>query len=204
MSRTPNTRGWRAAWRGTWGVLGDGRSRISRRVRVIEVEMVNEYKPTTPRQCRIIRQAAVAVGQPAARADALTARWGELLPWPETPQVLRTLEQSLPLGVATNCSDALAAIAVGCTGGSFKAVATAENSGFYKPRPEPYRKALEMLGCEPGRVLFVAGSASDVPGAAAVGMPVFWHNRRGLKLAHPAVRPPIAEADSLLPLLDLI
>ena len=55
----PNTRGWRAPWRGTWGVLSDGRSQISRRVCVIEVEMVNEYKPTTPRQCRIIRQAAV-------------------------------------------------------------------------------------------------------------------------------------------------
>lgn len=58
-SRTPNTLGWRAPWRRTWGPLSDARSRISRRVRVIEVEMVNEYKPTTPRQRRVIRQAAV-------------------------------------------------------------------------------------------------------------------------------------------------
>jgi hypothetical protein len=28
--------------------------------------------------------------------------------------------------------------------------------------------------------LFVAGSASDVPGAQGVGMPVYWHNRIGL------------------------
>ena len=59
MGQLPNTKGWKANWRKTWGPLSDGRSRISRRVRVIEVEMVNEYKPTTPRQCRIIRQAAV-------------------------------------------------------------------------------------------------------------------------------------------------
>jgi FMN phosphatase YigB (HAD superfamily) len=32
----------------------------------------------------------------------------------------------------------------------------------------------------PERALFVAGSASDVPGAKAVGMPVYWHNRIGL------------------------
>jgi FMN phosphatase YigB (HAD superfamily) len=28
--------------------------------------------------------------------------------------------------------------------------------------------------------LFVAGSASDVPGAKGVGMAVYWHNRIGL------------------------
>lgn len=183
------------------GVAGSEEAGLAWRQKYLELTYAaGPYRPYE----EIIREAAVAVGQPAARAEALTARWGDLTPWPETPEVLQTLEQSLPLGVATNCSDALAAIAVGCTGGNFKAVATAENSGFYKPRPEPYRKALEMLGCEPGRVLFVAGSAADVPGAAAVGMLVFWHNRRGLKLAHPAVPPPISEARSLLPLLDLI
>ena len=31
-----------------------------------------------------------------------------------------------------------------------------------------------------GATLFVAGSASDVPGAKGVGMPVYWHNRVGL------------------------
>ena len=39
---------------------------------------------------------------------------------------------------------------------------------------------LERLGTDPARTLFVAGSASDVPGARGVGMPVFWHNRVGL------------------------
>ena len=39
---------------------------------------------------------------------------------------------------------------------------------------------LQKLGTPPERTLFVAGSASDVPGAKAVGMPVYWHNRVGL------------------------
>jgi FMN phosphatase YigB (HAD superfamily) len=65
-------------------------------------------------------------------------------------------------------------------GGAFKVVITAEHAGFYKPRPEPYRAALAALGTSPERTLFVAGSASDVPGARAVGMPVYWHNRIGI------------------------
>lgn len=54
----PNTRGWRAPWRGTWGPLSDGRSKISRLAREIEEELVEELKPTTPRQRRAIRRAA--------------------------------------------------------------------------------------------------------------------------------------------------
>ena len=57
---------------------------------------------------------------------------------------------------------------------------TAESVGFYKPRPEVYRAVLHRLGTDPARTLFVAGSASDVPGARGVGMPVYWHNRVGL------------------------
>ena len=62
----------------------------------------------------------------------------------------------------------------------FRSVETAESVGFYKPRPETYRAVLERLGTAPERTLFVAGSASDVPGAKGVGMPVYWHNRIGL------------------------
>ena len=78
----------------------------------------------------------------------------------------------------------------------FKVVVTAESAGFYKPRPEPHRAVLAALGTTPERTLFVAGSASDVPGAKGVGMPVFWHNRIGL--------PPRDDArpDHLEPTLD--
>ena len=59
QSPPPNTRGWRAPWRRTWGPLSDGRSRIRKRVRVIEAEMLAEYQPATSRQCRVVHQAAV-------------------------------------------------------------------------------------------------------------------------------------------------
>jgi 2-haloacid dehalogenase len=84
------------------------------------------------------------------------------------------------LAVATNCSARLGRLAADRIGVPFKVVITAEDAGFYKPRPELYRAALAALGTAPERTLFVAGSASDVPGANGVGMPVYWHNRIGL------------------------
>ena len=128
----------------------------------------------------LVRQAAADVGLPASCTASLEARWGELTPWQEVPAVLGRLAARLPLAVATNCSERLGRLAAARAGDVFQVVITAESAGFYKPRPEPYRAVLEALGTSAKRTLFVAGSASDVPGAHGVGMPVFWHNRIGL------------------------
>ncbi|MFH1553608.1 MAG: HAD-IA family hydrolase [Pseudomonadota bacterium] len=150
----------------------------------------------------IVRDAALAAGFPGHWADDLAARQGELKPWPEAQGVLAALGQKVPLGIATNCSRALGAVAVSRTGIDFAAVVTAEDAGYYKPRPEPYRAVLEKLGTDPKKTLFVAGSASDVPGAKGVGMTVYWHNRIGLRPVD-GVRPEYV-ADSLEPLLRLV
>ncbi|MBV8407318.1 MAG: HAD-IA family hydrolase [Alphaproteobacteria bacterium] len=142
----------------------------------------------------LVREAAREAGLPERLADELERRWDELQPWPEARQVLGALP--VPLAVATNCSIRLGERAARRVGVPFKAVITAESAGFYKPRPEPYRAVLAALGTAPERTLFVAGSASDVPGAKAVGMPVYWHNRIGLE-ARDATRP-----DRLEPNLD--
>jgi hypothetical protein len=52
-------------------------------------------------------------------------------------------------------------------------------------------------------VLFVAGSAADVPGASAVDMPVFWHNRMRISPVDARVQPRYV-ADSLWPILELV
>ena len=150
----------------------------------------------------LVGEAARSTGLGMACAEKLVARWNELAPWPEAPQVVRELARRVPLGVATNCSQRLGLAAAARCGTGFAAVATAESVGYYKPRPEPYRAVLSALACNPARTLFVAGSAADVPGAKSVGMPVFWHNRMGLKPLDGAV--PDYVAGSLLPLLDLV
>jgi 2-haloacid dehalogenase len=151
----------------------------------------------------IIKESAQDVGVPAARADELIQRWGELRPWPETRQVVRTLLEKVPVAIVTNASTALTTVTVATLGLSIPTVVTAEEAGYYKPHPRPYRMALERLQCAPASVLFVAGSAADVPGASAVGMPVFWHNRRRLKPIAAGAQPRYV-SDSLWPVLELV
>jgi 2-haloacid dehalogenase len=136
----------------------------------------------------LLGEAAVEADLPAAVADALVRRWGELAPWPEVAGVLGRLAGQVPLAVVTNCSARLGAIAARrAGGGAFEHVVTAEGAGFYKPRAEPYLAVLAALGTAPARTLFVAGSAADVPGAQGAGMPVYWHNRIGLPAREGAI-----------------
>lgn len=152
----------------------------------------------------LVSEAAREAGLPDHRAAQLVASWSDLKPWDDVADVLAALRQkNIKLGVATNCSNALTRIAVNAVGGEFAAISCAEEVGFYKPRPEPYRSVLTKLKVDPGQTLFVAGSAADVPGATRVGMPVFWHNRAGLALSQEPARP-IAVSDRLKPLLDFV
>jgi len=147
----------------------------------------------------LVRAAARDVGLPERLGQELEERWDELASWPEAPAVLDKI--AVPLAVATNCSNRLGERAARRVGVLFDLVETAESVGFYKPRPEVYRAVLQKLGTAPERTLFVAGSASDVPGAKAVGMPVYWHNRVGLP-PHDVARPDFVEK-SLEPLRRL-
>jgi 2-haloacid dehalogenase len=151
----------------------------------------------------IIKEAAHEAGVPEAHAEELLQRWSELEPWPETPQVLHALLEKVPIAVATNASIVLANIAVTCLGVAMPTVVTAEEAGYYKPQPQPYRMALDRLQYPAESVLFVAGSPADVPGASAVGMPVFWHNRLRLSPVDARVQP-LYVADSLWPILELV
>lgn len=126
----------------------------------------------------IVRDSAAAAGVDAAAADALLARWGEFAPWPDTPAALQRLGGRTRF-IVTNCSRELGRRAAACAG-VFDLVMTAEEAGAYKPDPRPYRAALEALRLQARDVLFVAGSAHDVGGAARVGMDVYWANRGGV------------------------
>lgn len=149
----------------------------------------------------LVREAAVRTGLGEERADALAARWDELQPWDDAGDFLSRI--GVPMGVVTNCSEALGRRAAARVGAAFDVVVTSERAGFYKPDPRPYRTALAELGLPPERVLFVAGSAFDLVGTAAVGMRTLWHNRAGL--ARPAEAPlPAAEGRTLKELIPFL
>jgi 2-haloacid dehalogenase len=149
----------------------------------------------------LVEQAAVDVGIGPGAAVDLVARWDEVEPWPETRRVLAGIASKVRTGVVTNCSRALGRRAVDRLGVPVQAVVTAEDAGWYKPDRHPYLEALTRLGFPAASVLFVAGSVSDIGGAAGVGMDVYWHNRRGLPSS--SRRPDYSER-SLEPLLDLV
>jgi 2-haloalkanoic acid dehalogenase type II len=147
-----------------------------------------------------VAAAARLAGVPPTRAADLLRGMGEQLgAWPEAPEVLRLLSERVRIGVVTNCSEDLGQRAAARVGVHFDTVVTAEAAGAYKPRAEPYRLALDRLGVRPSRALFVAGSPGDIAGAGGAGMRVWWHNRLRLPLGER--RPPLAEHDSLEPLL---
>lgn len=151
----------------------------------------------------LVREAAIKAGVAASAADRLVADWNRLQPWPEAQEILAGIgARGVALGVITNCSKSLGQRAAERVGVRFSAVLTSEETGFYKPRPESYRAVLDQLGSDPDKTLFVAGSPADIPGAAGVGMPVFWHNRAGLLFVANAARPFLI-ADTLDPLRTL-
>lgn len=183
-------------WNDVAGSEADG---MAWRKRYLEITYgCGAYRPYEA----LVRQAAAEAGFPERLGDELERRWGELAPWPETKVVLDALAAHVPIAVATNCSNRLGRLAAERTGAQFPVIATAESVGFYKPRREVYLAVLDELGTDPARTLFVAGSASDVPGARGVGMPVYWHNRIGLPPRDDA-RPDALET-SLLPLIPYV
>ncbi len=177
---------------------GQALGRAWRGASLRRVTGAGDYRPYED----IVRAAAAEMDLPPARAEALLARWDELKPWPEVPGVLRALA-GRRLAVVTNCSQSLAERAAAATGASFEVVVSAERAGAYKTDPRAYRAKLSALGLAAGQVLFVAGSAHDVTGAGALGLPVYWSNRQ--RLAVPAgAAPPVVDAPGLGALPGLV
>jgi 2-haloacid dehalogenase len=187
----------------SWSLWIDvaGQEELGRRWRSTSLRIVTSTGTYQPYEL-IVRQAAVEVGLPPDRADALLLRWGELRPWPEAPDVLRSLQERR-LAVVTNCSQRLAELAARATGGRFEVVMSAERAGVYKTDPRAYLAAVTALGLAPEEILFVAGSAHDVPGAGQVGMKVYWSNRQRLPVPDGAPMP-LVDAPDLNRLPELL
>src|SRR5262245_66487839 len=66
-----NGKGQRMAWKGQWGVSSDGRSRISRLARRIEVELGQVYDVGLPRVARLIKKAAEYEAYEAMTVDLI-------------------------------------------------------------------------------------------------------------------------------------
>jgi 2-haloacid dehalogenase/putative hydrolase of the HAD superfamily len=116
--------------------------------------------------------------RPAAYADAI-AFLGQL---------------RAPLCIVSNVDDADLHSAMSQQGWTFAHVVTSEQCRAYKPRPEMFQCALQILGLQPRDVLHVGDSASsDIAGARGMGIDVAWINRHGKPA--PATAPTYAVTD---------
>ena len=115
----------------------------------------------------LVVAAAVDLQLPPEAPDRLRAAWSEMRPWPDaaTAQGLR-----VPFAFVTNCSRALAAEAAERSGLNPAFTLSAEESGWYKPRPEMYRLACTRMDAAVGEVHFVAGAPYDAIGASDAGL----------------------------------
>jgi 2-haloacid dehalogenase len=145
---------------------------------------------------KLVAQAAQAVGLAAGVVQKLEQLWPELPVWSGAQQALDAIEGRTLLGVVTNCSKRLGRLAADRLQTRWDCVVTAEDAGYYKPDPRPYRLALQSLGVKSEETAFVAGSGYDLIGTHAVGLRAYWHNRIGL-VRPDAALPPDFESRNL-------
>ncbi|KAG8170274.1 hypothetical protein KVR01_001019 [Diaporthe batatas] len=114
--------------------------------------------------------------------DACIAAWHSQPAWPDVAPAIEQLRSSscfagdegegrtLDVLVHANGTLRLQLDLCRSSGLRFDALLSSELLGVYKPAPESYRRALELLRCEAGECVMVAAHAYDTRGAKAVGM----------------------------------
>jgi 2-haloacid dehalogenase len=102
--------------------------------------------------------------------DHLNRVWHRLTPWSDSVSGLTRLKTRYTLATLSNGNVALLVNMAKNAGLPWDAVLSAELAQNYKPQPEVYLKAADLLGLEPGEVMMVAAHKGDLRAAAAVGL----------------------------------
>ena len=105
----------------------------------------------------------------AERAD-LNRAWHRLDPWPDTVAGLTRLKKRFVIAPLSNGNIALITNMAKHSGLPWDCVLGAELVRRYKPDPEVYRSAAELLNLQLGDVMMVAAHSNDLRAAQAVGL----------------------------------
>ncbi len=105
----------------------------------------------------------------------LWREWERMEPWPDASAIASL---AVPYAFVTNCTIALATLAVRRSRLRPVFTLAAEEAGWYKPQAEIYRLACGRLRVDPDEARFVAGAAYDAAGASAAGMSAVLVDRR--------------------------
>lgn len=96
--------------------------------------------------------------------------WHRLRPWPDVVSGLIRLKRKYILGTLSNGNVALMVNLAKHSGLPWDVILGAEVAGHYKPQPEAYRNAVNLLDLDPGQVALVAAHNGDLHAAAKEGM----------------------------------
>ena len=102
--------------------------------------------------------------------DHLNRIWHRLDPWPEAVEGLTRLKSKFIISTLSNGSVALLTNMAKRAGLPWDCVLSSELSGHYKPDPESYKKAAELLGLKTSEVMMTAAHPGDLRAAAATGL----------------------------------
>ena len=102
--------------------------------------------------------------------EELVLAWHRLDPWPDVLPGLRRLSRSYVLAPLSNGNVALQVDLARRSGLPWDCVLGAEVVRHYKPDPEVYDSAAELLGVPPSSVVMVAAHLDDLAAARARGL----------------------------------
>ena len=104
-----------------------------------------------------------------AELDHFNKAWHRLMPWPDTVAGLNRLKTRYIIATMSNGNVSLLLNMGKNAGMPWDTILSAELSGHYKPDPEAYLKAAELLSLAPEQVMMVAAHPGDLRAAAALG-----------------------------------
>ena len=107
---------------------------------------------------------------PSDVIDELNRAWHRLDPWPDSRAGLDRLRARYVVSTLSNGNTALLVAMARHAGVTWDCVLSAETTGAFKPQPDCYTRAAELLGCEPQQVMMVACHQNDLQAAQSVGL----------------------------------
>jgi 2-haloacid dehalogenase len=100
----------------------------------------------------------------------LNAAWHRLAPWPDTVAGLKRLKRRYAIGTLSNGNMALLLNLARRRGLPWDCILSAELFRRYKPDPEVYLGAVQLLGQAPREVMLVAAHKDDLAAARHCGL----------------------------------
>lgn len=108
-------------------------------------------------------------GLSEAEIDHLNRVWHRLEPWPDAVGGLTRLKEKYVIATLSNGNVALLTNMAKYSGLPWDCILSAELAHHYKPDPEAYLTAADLLGLEPPEVMMVAAHNGDLLAAQKVG-----------------------------------